>query len=152
MEFLLVCARSARLRGDAGRNPFGGPEGGAARFGDAEEAAHGLAVGGKIVEFFQQDAACDCLRYKNGVSLLPLTVTNNPGRKSRNPAMQELVHNGYTDKFDAPRRLSKQEIVTAVAAHTNGRILPGKRFDPCIVETADGKRIECLCMACALNV
>ena len=56
------------------------------------------------------------------------------------------------DKFDAPKRLSKPEVAAAVVFHTNGHILPGKRYDPCIVETADGKRIECLCMACSLNV
>lgn len=105
-----------------------------------------------IIDFFQQDRACECLRYKNGVSLLPLNVSDIPNKKSRNAAMQELVHNGYTDKIDAPKRLSKQEVVAAVASHTNGRILPVKRYDPCVVLTEDGRRIECLCMACALNV
>lgn len=105
-----------------------------------------------IIEFFLQEKASACLRYKNGVSLLPLTVSDNPNGRTRNAAMQELVHNGYIDKFDAPNRLSKKEMVPAVAAYTNGRILPGKRNDPCIITTEDGRQIECICMASSLNI
>ena len=105
-----------------------------------------------IVGFFQQEKASACLRYKNGVSLLPLTVSENPNGRTRNAAMQELVHNGHIDKFDAPNRLSKKEMVPAVAAYTNGSILPATRNDPCIVIAEDGRRIECICMASSLNI
>jgi len=44
------------------------------------------------------------------------------------------------------------EAAALIASYTNGSVLPGKRYDPSIVTTEDGRRIECFCMAASLNV